>query len=738
MSNLAPGIINQELVTIGGPIQPDDPSVAAFMGVAEWGPLGTPTLVRSFPEFVEKFGSYRSDSDLAYAVESFFECGGKKAYISRLAEYSDITDATTHPGVAASTTLDDSATVPASTLTLSSKYVGTYGNDIEVEIVKNPKVNQYLLAADIVGPFTSLNLLSKTNITPGQILKIEQGEDAFDLNSAGRLANLIAFSFNNHIADNTIHLVADAVNAVVAPAATNLSTLITLVNAIDTAYAAHREEAGVHTVDDTTNIVFSPTATDLATAITLVNDIKTQYLAHLADTSSHSSADTVNVLAASAYARVISVETTFPGGIATHDVTVDDGAGGSVTVDGLGSFSLLGASAESTEFDVKVYYDGATTPTETFSQVTMKDDMDNYVETVINAEPGVGGSVYISATDLDSASGIGKDRPAPVSKTSLTGGVAEITSGLTVTDLVGSSISSLGLNAFDGREDVRILAAIRGGAGASGYSQYSAEFITSALSYCESRKDLFFLCGFDDDDTASQVVTERNNGGYNSSYGAMYGPRVSVLDKMPGATSTTKYICPLGSIAGKMALVDNLPSPDGGPWNAAAGLAPYGNIVNAQGVAKSYSVQDRADLNSAGVNIIRDRASKGIIIYGVRTLYTELDFRYINVRRLFQYVQLSVANSVEGNLFRNNTPRTWTRLRAKLNEFLTELYQDGGLYGNSTSEAFFVKVGESDGVQTPVDTANGRLIAEVGINPPVPGEFLIFRYSQFDGGATIE
>lgn len=731
----APGIINIEISTNNQPISADDSSVAGFMGVSEWGPLATPTLVRSFKEYRDKFGGYMTTSDLAYAVETFFTAGGKKAYISRLAKYTDIADASTHPGVAASLSFTDRALpAGAATLTISSKYVGTYGNIIETKIVSNPLVEGYILLGSVSDGVDSILLAGKSNISVGQVLHIAEGNDARDLLSSIRLAEHIRTQYTAHCASTVAHTAADATNAVTAPTATNLATLIVLLNDIRTQYEAHRilTAGSVHGAADTVNIITQAAASDLPSCILLVNDIKAAYNAHCATAGPvHAAADVVNSLKSEAYGKVLTISTQFSGGIPIHTITFAAALAITGTTPAR-AINLEFGEVTSTEFDVEVYYDGNATAVETFEQLSIESDVDNYALTVINDTAT--GSIYIAATDPNASSlGNGFDTPAATSKVALTGGVSELGVGLGITDLVGNSSSALGFNAFDSREDVRILMAIPDTSSQS----YASEVITSALTYCSTRKDMFFIAEADPALTAEQAIAARKSSGFNSSFGALYTGRIEILDNKSGAATPTKFVSPLGYIAGKYALVDNLPAPDGGTWNAAAGYSPYGNLPNAISVEKAYSVADRALLNEAGINIIRDRASQGILIYGVRTLSEELPFRYINVRRLFLFVQQSVANSVEGTLFRNNNASTWNSLKVTLTTFLGDMFRQGAFKGDTPAQAFFVKVGEKDGVQTTDDTDNGRLVTEIGIAAQKPAEFLIFRYSQFDGGSDI-
>ena len=139
---------------------------------------------------------------------------------------------------------------------------------------------------------------------------------------------------------------------------------------------------------------------------------------------------------------------------------------------------------------------------------------------------------------------------------------------------------------------------------------------------------------------------------------------------------------------------------------------------------------DHDILNPRGINVIRDfRADRrGIRVWGARTLSGDPLWRYVNVRRLFNYVKESVDEGTRWVVFEPNDENTWARVRQVVADFLTLVWRSGALFGATEEQAFFVRCGPD--TMTPADIDAGRLIVEVGIAPVKPAEFVIFRFQQ--------
>jgi phage tail sheath protein FI len=122
----------------------------------------------------------------------------------------------------------------------------------------------------------------------------------------------------------------------------------------------------------------------------------------------------------------------------------------------------------------------------------------------------------------------------------------------------------------------------------------------------------------------------------------------------------------------------------------------------------------------------------GIRAWGARTLSSNPSWRYINVRRLFNFVEKSIERGTQWVVFEPNDQFLWARVRRDISAFLSMVWSSGALFGASSSEAFFVKCDGELNTQTVRDL--GMLICEIGISPVKPAEFVIFRISQWSAG----
>jgi hypothetical protein len=209
-------------------------------------------------------------------------------------------------------------------------------------------------------------------------------------------------------------------------------------------------------------------------------------------------------------------------------------------------------------------------------------------------------------------------------------------------------------------------------------------------------------------------------------YGAYYFPWITVRDPLtPGELVN---VAPSGHIAGIWARSDA---------NRGVHKAPANEIVRgALNVTYRLTRAEQGELNQAGVNCIRLFAREGILVWGARTLASDPEWRYLNVRRLFNMIKESIAQNTRWIVFEPNDYTLWKSIRRDVSAFLTVLWRDGALMGRTPEEAFFVKCDEE--TNPPEVIEQGRVVTLVGIAPVRPAEFIIFRISQYQGGTEIE
>jgi len=209
--------------------------------------------------------------------------------------------------------------------------------------------------------------------------------------------------------------------------------------------------------------------------------------------------------------------------------------------------------------------------------------------------------------------------------------------------------------------------------------------------------------------------------GYDSSYATLYYPWIEVNDP---TTNRPMLVPPSGHMAGVWARSDN---------TRGVHKAPANEVVRgATGLAYNVTKGEQDTLNPIGVNCVRAFPGMGIRVWGARTLSSNPSWRYINVRRLFNFVEKSIERGTQWVVFEPNEPRLWGRIRRDVTAFMTMVWRDGALFGSAPSEAFFVKC---DGETNPTASRDlGRLVIEIGMAPVKPAEFVIFRIFQWAPG----
>ncbi len=207
-------------------------------------------------------------------------------------------------------------------------------------------------------------------------------------------------------------------------------------------------------------------------------------------------------------------------------------------------------------------------------------------------------------------------------------------------------------------------------------------------------------------------------------YAAFYFPWVWITNPISGVPV---LIPPGGHIAGIYARSDT---------NRGVHKDPANEII--RGVSQlqlQINNQEQAILNPKGVNCLRYFKGQGNLVWGGRTTSPDPDWKYINVRRLFIFVEKSIDRGTQWVVFEPNDEALWARARRSVADFLTGLWKDGMLQGATKEQAFFVRCDRTTMTQADID--NGRFIMLIGIAPVKPAEFVIFRIGQYSGGSDV-
>jgi phage tail sheath protein FI len=214
---------------------------------------------------------------------------------------------------------------------------------------------------------------------------------------------------------------------------------------------------------------------------------------------------------------------------------------------------------------------------------------------------------------------------------------------------------------------------------------------------------------------------------FNSKFGAIYYPWISVTDPVTGKP----MLCPpSGAVAGSYAEADGRV----GVHKAPAGTED-GYLNSAIGVERVITKGEQDTLNPQGVNVIRKFADAGIVIWGARTVSSDPEWKYVNVRRLFNFIEQSILKGTQGLVFEPNDPSLWKRITRDVSAFLKVQWMEGKIIGNKPEQAFFVHCNEQ--TNTPETMDLGQVITLIGICPSKPAEFVIFRIKQTRFGGDV-
>lgn len=213
-----------------------------------------------------------------------------------------------------------------------------------------------------------------------------------------------------------------------------------------------------------------------------------------------------------------------------------------------------------------------------------------------------------------------------------------------------------------------------------------------------------------------------------SMFAAIYYPWIKVANPRNGGRPI--LVPPSGHMMGVWARTDETR----GVYKAPANEVPRGVI----GLGYDTNFREQELLNPIGINCIRTFPNRGIRIWGARTLVEpdKTEWRYISVRRLISYIEKSIELGTQWAVFEPNDQDLWMRVKRTINNFLERIWREGALFGATPDQAFYVKCDEE--LNTPETMVLGRLYVEIGICPVRPAEFVIFRISQWNGGADEE
>lgn len=276
----------------------------------------------------------------------------------------------------------------------------------------------------------------------------------------------------------------------------------------------------------------------------------------------------------------------------------------------------------------------------------------------------------------------------------------------------------LALGELSGLEDVSIVAA----PGAAAYAD--AQAINNLLiSHAEARRAYrIAVLDLPPAQTPGQARTLR--GLIDSRYAAVYYPWVVVSNPLarPGREDIPRELelPPSGFVCGIYARNDV----QRGVWKAPANEVVRGALRFEVDV--NFAQQEM--LNPIGVNCLRYLSGRGFRVWGARLASSDPEWKYVNVRRYFNYLESSIDRGTQWAVFEPNGERLWANVRQTISDFLYNEWRNGALLGTKTEEAYFVRCDRSTMTQNDLD--NGRLVCLIGVAVIKPAEFVIFRIGQ--------
>lgn len=236
------------------------------------------------------------------------------------------------------------------------------------------------------------------------------------------------------------------------------------------------------------------------------------------------------------------------------------------------------------------------------------------------------------------------------------------------------------------------------------------------VNQCESLRDRFGIVSVDGNtrmgDSSPSLPAD-------TTYAAFYYPWIEVFDQ---ANNQYIDIPATGHITGLIARVD---------IDRGVHKAPANEVVrDATDLQYPVAKGNQDILNPVGVNCIRDfrDSQRGIRLYGARTMSSDPAWKYINIRRLFIFIEQSIYRGTQWVVFEPNDEPLWAAVRRSIRNFLVSVWKTGALMGQTEQEAFFVKCDRTTMTQN--DIENGHLVCYIGVAPTRPAEFVIFRISQ--------
>jgi phage tail sheath protein FI len=340
-----------------------------------------------------------------------------------------------------------------------------------------------------------------------------------------------------------------------------------------------------------------------------------------------------------------------------------------------------------------------------------------YVETMVN-----GASQYIWLTPP-----AGKLVPAPRGGTFNLQKPAPTALQVGTADFMGNIRDRSGIDGLESIEEITILCA------PDLMSAYKRGLIgddalvglqKAMLTHCERMQDRVAIIDPPPGLDPQEMLEWRDKSLIDSAFGALYYPWIKVLDPLDSTGKRLLPLPPSGHMAGVWARTDS----ERGVFKAPANEVVRGAVA----VASDVTHGEQSLLNPKGVNCIRTFGTRGIRVWGARTLSSDAAWKYVPVRRFFNFVEDSIRQGTNWAVFEPNDMSLWLKLKRDITNFLMLQYRAGAIFGATPDQAFFVKCDDQTNPPEVIDA--GMVVCDIGICPVKPAEFVIFRVTQLPTG----
>lgn len=278
-----------------------------------------------------------------------------------------------------------------------------------------------------------------------------------------------------------------------------------------------------------------------------------------------------------------------------------------------------------------------------------------------------------------------------------------------------------GLMAIEDIDDISILAAPGSTFNYADYASDAETIMDLLVAYATNHRYMIAVLDSGDNMTIADVRALRAK--FDSSYAALYYPWVRILDPV---TRTEKVMPPSGFVAGIYVRND---------FNRGVYKAPANEVVSlAIGFEKTINKSQQDVVNVEGINCFRYFEGRGYLLWGARTISSDPEWKYVNLRRYFAYLEHSLDKGTQWAVFEPNGEALWDNVRRTISDFLLNEWHSGALLGDKAEQAYFVRCDRTTMTQNDLD--NGRLVCLVGVAPLYPAEYVIIRIGQWTASAS--